>query len=66
MEQTFEVQPYGVKYICDSCGKGEMLPTGKNDWTVDPPLLEHSCSQCGQKKKFIEKYPLIRYHAVLS
>jgi DNA-directed RNA polymerase subunit RPC12/RpoP len=64
MEETFDVKPVGVKYICDKCGKGEMLPTGRNDWSANPPLLEHECNYCGTKMKFHEKYPLIRYQTI--
>lgn len=60
MEETFAVKPVGVKYICDSCRKGEMLPTGKNYWS-NPPQFEHECNQCGGKINLEEKYPLIRY-----
>ncbi|MGG3451170.1 hypothetical protein [Domibacillus aminovorans] len=64
MEQTFEVQPCGVKYICDTCGEGELLPNGKNDWSAEQKPFEHECTECGQKKMFSEKYPLVRYKNV--
>ncbi|HZH60698.1 MAG TPA: hypothetical protein VEY70_14215 [Metabacillus sp.] len=60
MEITFEVKPIGVKYVCDSCGEGEMVPNGKNDFKYEVKI-GHTCSKCGLEKDFAEKYPLIRY-----
>ncbi|MGE1060813.1 hypothetical protein [Bacillus sp. GMa5/1] len=60
LKKLFEVKPYGVKYICDSCEEGEMLPTGKAYWS-DPPKFEHACNQCSAKLSLSEKYPVIRY-----
>ncbi|UOK49472.1 hypothetical protein KU891_29105 (plasmid) [Bacillus tropicus] len=64
MEQTFEVRPFGVKYICDSCGEGEMLHTGEIKWRSSPPELAHECNQCGHKEYFHDKYPLIRWESL--
>lgn len=61
MEEIFDVKPIGIRYVCDYCGKGEMVPTGKNDWSVNPPKLEHMCKKCEFKMILNEKYPLIRY-----
>lgn len=61
MEETFEVKPIGVKYICDTCEKGELLPTGENSWSQEIPNIEHGCTNCESKKMLPEKYPLIRY-----
>lgn len=61
MEEKYKVEPVGIKYICDECNMGEMVPTGKNNWSVNPPQFEHSCSMCSQKVYFKEKYPLIRF-----
>ncbi|MED1603656.1 hypothetical protein [Alkalihalophilus marmarensis] len=61
MELQFEVKPVGVKYICDKCNEGEMLPTGKNKWLNEPPQIEHKCNKCRYIQNFKETYPLIRY-----
>lgn len=61
MEEKFLVKPVGVKYICDSCKVGEMLPTGNNNWSSNPPKFEHKCTHCYTKVLLNEKYPLIRY-----
>lgn len=61
MEKEYQVKPVGVKYICDTCEKGEMLPNGKNNWNVELPLFEHECSHCNTRKMLTEKFPLIRY-----
>ncbi|MEH7457717.1 hypothetical protein V7183_10890 [Bacillus sp. JJ1127] len=66
MEQHFEVKPIGVKYICDTCQKGEMLPTGNNNFMVNTPQFEHKCNNCGTKIKLTDKYPLIRYQQLLA
>lgn len=64
MEEMYAVEPIGIKYICDTCGKGEMFSTGKNDWTINPPQFEHLCSNCSQKEFLKEKYPLVRFRRV--
>lgn len=64
MEEVYSVKPVGVKYNCDFCKKGEMLPTGKNVWSTEPPQFEHECTHCYAKILFDEKYPLIRYALV--
>lgn len=61
MENFYEVHPIGIKYICDICCKGDMLPTGRNEWSASPPAFEHVCNKCGQKANFTEKYSLIRF-----
>lgn len=61
MEQNFDVKPIGVKYICDDCLKGEMVPTGKHDFYPEHMEFEHQCNNCGIKIKLHDKYPLIRY-----
>lgn len=61
MEKEYFVIPVGVKYICNFCGGGEMIPTNKNNWSVDPPNFEHKCNNCGKEILLNEKYPTIRY-----
>ena len=61
LEEIFKVKPVGVKHVCDSCVKVEMLPTGRNEWSVSPPLFEHKCNECNFTEFFSEKYPIIRY-----
>lgn len=64
MEKEFTVKPIGVKYICDYCKVGEMISTGNNNWSSNPPKLEHKCNHCGTKILLNEKYPLIRYKTI--
>lgn len=64
LEQEYSIKPIGVKYICDNCNVGEMLPTGNNNWIVNPPTFEHSCSICKEKEYLKEKYPLIRFENI--
>ena len=58
-EQTYKVEPFGVEYICDECGKSEMNYLKMTD---DPIFGElHECNCCGHQKVFYERYPVIRY-----
>jgi hypothetical protein len=63
MEKRFEVRPYGVKYMCNRCNKGEMIPTGRNIWT-EPPRFEHICIHCKSIVELAEKFPLIKYENI--
>ena len=57
-EERFELQPYGVRYICD-CGD-EMLPTGTMLMT-DPPKFPHKCQSCDSTITLNEKYPTVKW-----
>jgi len=59
-ERRFEVTPVGVDYICDTCEKGLMNPTGVM-LTSDPPKWPHRCSNCGHEVILDEKFPTIRF-----
>ncbi|EGT0683314.1 hypothetical protein IZT14_001706 [Clostridium perfringens] len=61
MEKEFCVKPVLVKYMCDFCNEGEMIPNSKNYWSLDPPKFEHKCNKCGKKIILDEKYPIMRY-----
>lgn len=45
-EREKRVETFLVEYVCDECGRGEMVGTGLTK-TVDPPLFEHKCNNCG-------------------
>lgn len=60
MEKEIVVIPYAVIQICDSCQRGEMLPTGQVDYSF-PFWCEHECGNCGIKKNFSDKYPIIKF-----
>ena len=64
MESEFKVEPYGVKYVCEKCGVGEMLYTNRSDWSVAPPQHEHKCPKCSAVVMLEEKYPIIRYKRI--
>ena len=49
-----------VDYKCDECEKGYMKPTG-DIVCCCPPKFPHSCTECGAKLMFRERYPTIRY-----
>ena len=53
-----EVKTFKVHCLCDSCGDGEMLPTGISLCTC-PPSYPHECSKCGESVTFKGKiYPV--------
>ncbi|OUB49894.1 hypothetical protein [Bacillus thuringiensis] len=64
MEEKFEVKPVGVKYICDSCNQGEMVPTNNIKMFEKNIEYIHKCSRCGAERGLNNKYPLIRYEQV--
>lgn len=60
MEKKEEVKTYKVVYICDSCKKGEMTPTGRI-FSLNTIQYEHICPVCAFRKSFNDKYPKIVY-----
>lgn len=64
MEKEFLVKPIGIKYICDTCNEGEMIPTGENNWLTNPPNFNHKCNKCGKELLLSDKYPIIRYKEI--
>jgi DNA-directed RNA polymerase subunit RPC12/RpoP len=64
LEKRFEVKSIGIKYICDTCGEGEMSPTGGLKMFETNATYPHICERCGAEKDLLEKYPLIRYEFV--
>jgi DNA polymerase III alpha subunit (gram-positive type) len=64
LEKSYEVKPIVIKYICDSCNLGEMLPTGKMKMFETHALFIHKCEKCGVEHDFFEKYPLIKYEDI--
>lgn len=64
MEKEFLLKPIGIKYICDNCNEGEMMPIGENSWLSNPPKFNHKCNKCGSEKLLNEKYPIIRYKTI--
>ncbi len=63
-EQTFEIKPVGVKYICDKCGNGEMTNLDGHMLMVYPPQYKHMCSFCGAEKHLEKKYPTVEYRVI--
>lgn len=63
-EKRTEVKTYVVRYICDDCGEGEMVPTGQclTSW---PAKYPHKCSKCGASATFTgSSYPRTVYKEV--
>ncbi|MBM7835701.1 hypothetical protein [Clostridium sardiniense] len=64
MEKETLVKSILVKYICDYCNEGNVIPTGENYWEYNPPKFEHKCTKCGKRILLNDKYPLIRYRSL--
>jgi hypothetical protein len=62
LKQT-PVKPVLIDYLCDICGQGSYRPNNTSFLSTPPlpPLYEHECEKCGDKKRFEEKYPILRY-----
>lgn len=66
-EETFKIIPVGVRYICEFCGKGEMIAV--NDEAVIVPAIDsslpfmrkHRCNKCGGELKLPKTYPYIEW-----
>ncbi len=59
-EQTKPIEMLQSTYICDSCWKGEMIPTNEILLSY-PPQYPHVCSSCGARQNFREQYPVLRW-----
>lgn len=60
-EKITVVYPVEVKYYCDDCKTGELLPTGECLMSY-PAQYPHICNNCGTKRNFSGKqYPMTRY-----
>jgi len=67
MERRYEVRPYGVRYICDACGRGEMLALQGTQAYVQEAgriLIRHVCSVCHTLTTFPDKYPTVRHEDI--
>lgn len=60
-EQTYELKPVGVRYVCDACGKGEMQHVGGAVLMSLPPKYRHICTHCGREQHFTKLYPEVRW-----
>ncbi|MEG1565383.1 MAG: hypothetical protein RR342_01410 [Bacilli bacterium] len=60
MEKQKPVKPVRVVYICDSCKKGEMKPTG-HIFQLATIQYEHVCPVCGFRKTTPCQYPKIDF-----
>lgn len=60
MEQSYNVRPVIVEYVCDECHHGKMLPTG-SALLCYPVRYPHQCNECGAVKNFEDQYPTLRY-----
>jgi DNA-directed RNA polymerase subunit RPC12/RpoP len=62
-ERHYEVQPYGVDYICDECGRGAMV-AGQLILKGVLPQWEHTCVNCGRTAALPAQYPTIRWERI--
>ena len=61
-EETFEVQPLGIRYKCEFCNNGEQIYKRSDNQNVPSSnLYLHECNKCG-KTMFLPKiYPYIEW-----
>ena len=60
-ESERRMATFEVRYDCDECGAGQMLPTGVC-LASNPPQCPHRCDRCGHKQTFTNvTYPRIVY-----
>lgn len=64
-ERFKELKAYNVRYMCDECDGGEMLPTGMC-YPTNPPMYPHKCTKCSSGNTFTIQYPTIQYKEVLN
>jgi hypothetical protein len=63
-KQRVEMKVFTVKWICDECGQGEMVPTGIELMSY-PAQYPHKCNRCGHGETARGvKYPQTYYEAV--
>ena len=67
MERRYEVQSYGVRYICDTCGRGEMVALNGTQAYVQEGgqiKIRHVCTVCHTLATFADKYPTVRHEDI--
>ena len=52
-----EVKTFRKHYICDACGKGDMV-CQHGITTIDTSWL-HKCDECGAEEWFDTRYPMV-------
>lgn len=61
-EETFNVKPIGVKYICEFCNEGEMKTVAGSEVKMGfPPMFDHKCTKCGKTMLLPKMYPYIEW-----
>jgi len=64
-EETFELKPIGIRYICEFCNEGEMIHDSNEPVMVElamkPNLFKHHCSKCGKIMHLPKVYPYIEW-----
>lgn len=56
-EISRKVIPYEYNYLCDSCERGMMKPTGR----INDGMIEHQCMICSHQQDMSKTYPHIEY-----
>lgn len=60
-EREFQIENYGVEYVCDACNSGTMRPKLDCHALLTSPLrFTHQCGECGAEQDLTDRYPTIR------
>lgn len=60
-EETFEINPIGIKYKCEFCNEGEMLVAVDYKEDVPVNMYPHKCTKCGKVMFLPRMYPYIKW-----
>jgi hypothetical protein len=63
-EREFQLEPYGVEWVCDACGIGTLQVGGPISSVMRGGGILHSCTQCDDRRVLPEPYPLVRHRRV--
>lgn len=66
-EELFEIKPIGVRYICELCGKGEMIAMSEDPIRLMGEgimMRKHQCTNCKGIMQLPKTYPYIEWTPV--
>ncbi len=60
-EESFDVKPIGVRYICEHCNNGEMIKVEPTAFDPSRELIMHRCDKCNGTLYLPKIYPYIEW-----